>query len=161
MIVRTTTDLDAHNFLSSQDAALNVWHRRLGHLGYENTRKTTSITHGMVISNSSLAGEVYRPCIFEKSKRTVCSDFEGESLPKCISRHFQLTLILFYVVFIELYIFSRKCWTKEKERGEQRAQLHHDVYQGLGLGLTLLYLLGFCTFKDKCQVSKKLLYFLP
>jgi transposase InsO family protein len=50
---------------------MNVWHRRLGHLGYENVKKTATMTTGMELDEREDTAEFCKPCIMSKSMRTV------------------------------------------------------------------------------------------
>jgi transposase InsO family protein len=51
--------------------SIDVWHRRLGHIGLENVRKTALITKGIQIRPKPLQQkEICKPCIISKAMRT-------------------------------------------------------------------------------------------
>jgi transposase InsO family protein len=50
---------------------LSVWHRRLGHLGYENVKRTATMTTGIELDEREDTPEFCRPCVMSKSMRTV------------------------------------------------------------------------------------------
>jgi hypothetical protein len=50
---------------------IKLWHRRLGHLGFENVKKIAAMTMGMEIKGQEIPEDLCKPCDFGKSKRTV------------------------------------------------------------------------------------------
>ena len=58
---------------TSSKPTIEVWHRRLGHLGYENVIKTASNTTGIDLNDikSQKPDPRCRSCILSKSQRTV------------------------------------------------------------------------------------------
>jgi hypothetical protein len=78
MIVRTSPStvkkincpIDITSYKAILDDTIELWHRRLGHLGHENVKKTATLTDGITIRDMSHA-KTCKACLLAKSKRTV------------------------------------------------------------------------------------------
>ena len=59
------------NALVCSAVSINTWHRRLGHIGIDNIKKTAKITEGMDIDSDTELEKPCDPCEIGKSLRTV------------------------------------------------------------------------------------------
>ena len=75
-VVRRPTNVQGHSYASMKHN-VNLWHDRLGHIGYEALQKTEKLVEGLGLSDDQRARESCKGCEFGKSHRDSFPSFEN------------------------------------------------------------------------------------